>query len=431
MTEKFYIKRTLIADQGKPTERSISEDDLGTLNGPLIILGDPGLGKTRLTETLESVGGGLRVAGGTFYRNENISSFAIPKGGTIIIDGLDEIAAASGQSAVDEVLRKLSRIGAPRFVLSCRAADWQGSADRYKIAVDYGIEPTTLLLQPFSTDQAIEFLHSVDGTLDAPEIVSTLEARDLGELCGNPLTLTLVAEVAKNGKGLPQTRSDLFVSACEVLVRETNRAHQGSRAARLTLDQLLDSAGAIFAHLLLSGSTGVADRPRTEIPDGYISKSDLSEIPDAPEVQAVLKTRLFQSAGENLSIPFHRVIAEFLGARWLAKRMSNELSERRVLHALGTINGVPSALRGLHAWLAFFSDAIADRCIRTDPYGVLRYGETSNLSVDRALIPRRQRAARAGIGGTDKPFRRHRDGIGRRGRRTRRDAVAACGERAQ
>jgi hypothetical protein len=308
-----YISRTLLADKDRENRRLLTENDLHGLQGPLIILGDPGLGKTRLTETLEKTLGGVRTTGGTFYRNENPSRFAVPKNGVLIIDGLDEITSSSGRSAVDEVLRKLSQIGMPRFILSCRAADWQGSADRHKIKSDYGTEPTTLLLQPFSFADAVQFLKSIDETLDAEGIVSTLEARDLGELCGNPLTLTLVAELAKDRQGLPENRSDLFIRACELLVREENPAHHSSQAAKSLLNDLLDSAGAIFAHLLLSGSLGIADRPRNDIPDGFISKSDLSGIPNVSEIEPALKTRLFQSAGENLSIPFHRVVAEFLG----------------------------------------------------------------------------------------------------------------------
>ena len=108
-----------------------------------------------------------------------------------------------------------------------------------------------------------------------------------------------------------------------------------------------------------------------------------------------MKTRLFQSPDENLYIPFHRVIAEFLGARWLSKRLSNGLSERRVFEALTFNGGVPTAFRGLHAWLAHFSPRLAERCIIVDPYGVLRYGEPDRLPVDQARLLLRSLASLA------------------------------------
>ena len=51
-------------------------------------------------------------------------------------------------------------------------------------------------------------------------------------------------------------------------------------------------------------------------------------------------------------------------------------------------DGVPTSLRGLHAWLAHFNPSLANRCIAVDPYGVLRNGdaETLNLEQARALL---------------------------------------------
>lgn len=121
-----YIPRKLRANQSSPNERLVTEDELATLGGSLIILGDPGLGKTSLTESLEQRLGAKRVPAGTFYRSENLERFAVNLGVPLIIDGLDEITLPSGGSAVDEVLKKLSRIGSPKFILSCRSADCDG-----------------------------------------------------------------------------------------------------------------------------------------------------------------------------------------------------------------------------------------------------------------------------------------------------------------
>jgi len=380
----IYIPRTLLMNKGESKERTVSEDEVASLTPPLIILGDPGLGKTRLSESLSEKLSGRRMTAGTFCRNEDPNPKALAPGELLIIDGLDEIASATGGVGVDEVLRKLSRIGKPRFILSCRSADWQGSTDRHKIDQDYGAEPIALHLQPFSIAEATRFLSSYDDGINSEEVLNELDGRDLGELYGNPLTLTLLAELAKEGTGLPKSRAELFDRACELLLREANRGHQRSTPATSSLDNLLDSAGAIFVHLLLSGSLGVADRPRQDVPAGFVPLTEFDGIPRAPQANAVIRTRLFTSVGENLFIPLHRMIAEYLGARWLVRRLSDGLSERRALQALTSANGVPTTLRGLHAWLAHFKPALADRCIRTDPYGVLRYGEPGLLPESRA-----------------------------------------------
>ncbi len=171
-----YISRTLISDRGHDDARLLAETDIPSINAPIVILGDPGLGKTELTKTLEAQFGFKRVTGGAFYRNQNIARYSTPPNSKLIIDGLDEITSSSGVSAIDEVLKKLSGAGNPNFILSCRSADWQGSTDRYKISEDYGVEPVTLHLQPFTYQDATAFLRSYDETIDVERVSY--------ELCG-------------------------------------------------------------------------------------------------------------------------------------------------------------------------------------------------------------------------------------------------------
>jgi len=47
---------------------------------------------------------------------------------------------------------------------------------------------------------------------------------------------------------------------------------------------------------------------------------------------------------------------------------------------------VPTSLRGLNAWLAHFSSALAPACITADPYAVLRYGNAETLPLEQARI---------------------------------------------
>lgn len=381
-----YISRSLIRNRGLRDELTIREIDIDLIDAPVVILGDPGLGKTELTKHLEETLDYVRVPAGTFHRNQNRSRFHIKPSQKLIIDGLDEIASSSGLSAIDTVLGKLSEIGQPNFILSCRSADWQGSTDRHKIKADYGVEPVTLHLQPFSYNDAKRFLESYSASIQASDILDELNRRDLSDFYVNPLTLTLVAEIASAGQGLPKGQAELLHRATDLLTSERNPAHQRSSIARASLNDLLDSAGAIFSHLLLSGSAGVTDRPRGDRPEGFVHAGELSEIADSPCSEAALKSRLFQSPDENLYIPFHRVVAEYLGARWLSKQLSNGVSERRIFQLLSFAGGVPTALRGIHAWLAHFSPNLAARCIRADPYGVLRYGEPEKLPLDKARL---------------------------------------------
>lgn len=380
-----YIPRTLTKNPGAPDEAVIAEDQIAAIQGPIVIIGDPGIGKTSLTKSLADKLKVLRVAAGTFYRIADPLSLDVLPDDTIIIDGLDEIATSSGTSAVDEVLSKLSCLKHPRFILSCRAADWDAAESKFKIKQDYGVEPVTLHLQPFSRDEALSFLNQYEN-IDAEIVLTEIDDRGLAELYGNPLTLELFAEIAAEGHGLPDSRAELFEKATKLLVAEKNPLHAGSATAKAQVDGLLDSAGAIFAHLLLSGTIGIATGPRDDVPDGFVSDTEIQEIPEAPYATGVIATRLFRSDGECLLIPIHRVIAEYLGARWLGKRLDDGFSQRRLFQHLVIAGGVPGSLRGLHAWLGHFGPSVANRCIRTDPFGILRYGNTSGMPFQRAQL---------------------------------------------
>ena len=191
-----------------------------------------GLSFRAYTKTLEAQFGFKRVTGGAFYRNQNIARYSTPPNSKLIIDGLDEITSSSGVSAIDEVLKKLSGAGNPNFILSCRSADWQGSTDRYKISEDYGVEPVTLHLQPFTYQDATAFLRSYDETIDVERVLDYLDEHDLREFYINPLTLTLVSEIATAGEGLPKGRADLLDRASKLLTHERNPAHQRSSVAQ-------------------------------------------------------------------------------------------------------------------------------------------------------------------------------------------------------
>ena len=380
----MHITRTLVADKGGHNQRQLLETDLDPTGSPYVLLGEPGSGKSVLARSLEERLGWPLVAAGAFTRQHDLSAFKPPPGKLLVIDALDEVAPQAGGSTLSEVLRKLGVMDRPPFLLSCRAIDWEGSADRHQIKSDYGRDATTLHIEPLTTAEAAQLLaHHAPG-VDSEQTLRSLADNGLEDLWGNPLTVRLVAKVSQEEAGLPATKTELFQRACELLLWEDNPAHQASIAARARTDELLDSAGAVCAGLILGSLVGISRRPAQATPAGFAPVGEFVGLPDAPLVAAALSTRLFRDAGENLLAPMHRVIAEFLGARWLARRVSSGLSARRVFTALEFAGGVPTALRGVHAWLANHQPSVANRCIASDPYGVLRYGDPASLAASQA-----------------------------------------------
>ena len=200
------IKRFLVhKDAGQEHNKCIAQDEIASFDQPVVILGDPGLGKSMLTQAIGEQLGMSYVRAGTFKRSAKPDSLIV-KGERIIIDGLDEIASAAPGGAVDFVLEKLSVMDKPSFILSCREADWMGAVDSIRIEDDYGAAPVVLHLQPFARDDAIVFLSNEFPKVDAEGVLDLLADRGIEALYGNPLTLRLLGEVAQADGQLPETR---------------------------------------------------------------------------------------------------------------------------------------------------------------------------------------------------------------------------------
>ena len=377
------IDRILTCEDGRGGTKYVRQDEVAALQRSLVILGDPGLGKTELAEALNLLPGLTCVTAGKLMRTKHPASL-IAQGEKIVIDGVDEIASSESGAAVASVLAQLSAMGQPPFILTCREADWLGAADHIKIEEDYGAVPTVLRLQPFTHDDARRFLSQEFPGIGVDALLTHLEDHGLEALVGNPLTLRMLGEVAATRSRLPETRAELFDRACRVMLEERNPRHDAASHALKTEDEVLLAAGAICAALLLCDRLGAHAGPTRKTPEGFLNLAELGKLRHGKAADDVRRTRLFQAKVDNRFAPVHRVIAEYLGARWLVRCFEDGVSERRIFGLFQAGDGVPTSLRGLHAWIAHFSEALSFRCITADPYGIVRYGDADTLGPDQA-----------------------------------------------
>lgn len=376
----IHISRTLSYIDASGDPQVVEEAKLGDLPPPLVVLGEPGMGKTWLLKTHAKAKAFNFITARAFLRSRS-AELSKDRTKVWVIDALDEVASAQGYEPVQSVLGKLAEIGRPPFILSCRSADWQGAIAKYDINEDYGIEPLTLQLDPLSRDDAWRALvEALGDEAAARETIKGLVERGLEPLYGNPLTLSLVAELTKRNGKLPDTRAGLFRQACDLLWREKNSKHRQAPLSNLSEAVALDAAGAACAALILTGSESISLESSGNVQDGDLRAAEIAALPGAEALKAVLHSRLFRRpGGGDRMAPLHRTMAEYLGARWLAARFATA-SRRRIFSLLHFRDGVPASLRGLHAWLAHFNPDIAEQVIETDPYGVLRYGDADRLT---------------------------------------------------
>ena len=372
-----YISRRISLIDDKEKEVECSDVEFLGIDAPLIVLGEPGAGKSELlrfaSEQLDAkIYNASTVDAGLMFND---------RPNAVIIDGVDEVTAYETGTPVNKVLAKLPL--ATRFILSCRAVDWQDTVNKRIISQKWQQQPIVGRIMPLNEQEIIEFVNANGEGQDEEEFLKESRQRDVLDLLRNPQNLLLLLKAVKN-EGWPDTRLKLYETASLELVNEDNDIHGSINKTRPAIEQLIETAGFVFSQLLLSGKAGVQlyGKENEECPKISELASDgiSNEI-----IQSALSTKLFRLIGQNLLEPCHRTVAEFLAAKWLANAMKNQLSARRLENILyGSNHIVPAALRGLHAWIATLNSTVAETFIERDPYGFFRYGDPSVLTITQS-----------------------------------------------
>jgi hypothetical protein len=364
-----------VDDQGAQSE--LSDNTFFSLDGPLIILGEPGAGKSELIRQFAQRTGSPLINASSISLFPSIESQSHPK--KVLIDGLDEITAYQDGAGIIKVLESIKHLEKPNFILTCRAVDWQAALNTKIIQNKWGRNPIVGTVLPLNEQEIVDFVNSNGTGQNGAEFIRAAERNDVAELLKNPQNLLMLMKAVESD-GWPNSRLKLYDNACRVLVNEDNEIHDSLNVNRQSNEKLVAASGFICAQLLLSGKNFVCvDGSHTDFP--RVSDLTSDEFSEA-NLREALSTKAFRPSVDGLIEPCHRTIAEFLGAKWLSKAIANNVSPRRLEALLYSSNYiVPSALRGLHAWLATLTPSLTHKFIERDPYGVFRYGDPSTLSV--------------------------------------------------
>ncbi|SEH03340.1 ATPase family associated with various cellular activities (AAA) [Nonomuraea solani] len=333
---------------------------LRATQAPLLVLGEPGSGKTKLTEVLAArlgrseflpirvelrcvraraaIAEQIEQALAEMLEEEVAYADLVTAGGgampVILLDGLDELVQGAGRydylQHVQEFQDGQAALGRPVAVI---ATSRTVVADRIRL-------PDGLLaleLQPFDDDQVRQWLdiwHQANHALLARRDLKPLPAESAlahGEMARQPLLLLLLALYDAGGNALqrehgPLARARLY----EVLLRDYTERETGG-ARRVAIDQELVLLGAVALSMLARGAQVITDEAlHRDLPalchGGEEDTGDEDERVD----WARKATERFFFVRRNGHAFLHSTFGEFLVA-WLTLYALRDLDRRRRL----------------------------------------------------------------------------------------------------
>ena len=365
----FYLTRQLYEQDNK--ERLIEQNQLLTAEHKLIIvLAEPGAGKTCLLDDLAKQAGVQKHTAKAFVYSKHINETS-----ALIIDGFDEWAKNQNHD-IYQLLAKIQDCQPEKIILSSRSGEWL--AQHTQACQEMLGQPAQIFyLSAFAENEQAQIFQHLHAEHDFKQFLLSAKRIELSPLLGNPLFFKLFADAYAEQNGQFTTKRAAFESAMNYLAREENRIYSDTLPYQKKLALIED----LFAKLLLSGSEGVAlsDTAETKL------FPRIETIVDNPDIRQILHTRFFQTADETeRHRPIHRIVVEYCAAKNLLEQINQKINPLRLSQCLSIIapNGVVREdLRGLVGWLAALSESreIQEQLIELDPYAVIANGEPSLL----------------------------------------------------
>jgi hypothetical protein len=380
-----------LAPQVKPDDPGAEADFSSLSEVPnIVLLGDPGAGKTHLFRSAAQATGGHYMTVRSFLNARSDWS-----ADTVFIDALDERRAGRGDDeVVDAIVQRLFACAPARVRISCRAQDWLAESDLEAFRQYFDDHGGVIVVSLFSLSAQEQRTVLAEHGMDVSGIdgfLAEVDEHGLAEFKRNPQDLKMLATAVTNGVW-PATRADLFEQSTRLWLAEHNSEH--ARRDQFPAEAIRQTAGALCALRLISDVEGFALDPASR----DAGHPDATEIPfvDVQIINATLRRHVFTAIPGLGAVDYaHRTTAEFLAAEWLAARLNDGLSFRRLGALLGHDGRPVSQLRGLHAWLTVRAPRFAEQLVASDPYGALSYGDPASLSPSLRLCLLRALAALA------------------------------------
>jgi energy-coupling factor transporter ATP-binding protein EcfA2 len=291
----------------------------------------------------------------------------------LLLDGLDEVTDEGKRSTLLAAIADFQRAHeATPMILTCRVRpyqSWQKSGQALSLPA--------YTLAPLDPPAIAQFLQRWHAELVSAGLYQTQQAeqaerqllaaindhsrRELGEMAGTPLLLTMMARVNYQ-RGLPNSRAELYELFVNQLLYEWERQKQDTRGQPTSLEALLQSANVtqgsltralnelaytIHSQAATANANDDATHDTVDIPvsqlEGALKQIHPStrrgeradwaaEVLDLIADRSGLINAIDTTKGAERYKFSHRTFQEYLAARWLATGATKEKLEKFKLH---------------------------------------------------------------------------------------------------
>ncbi|MEV4615673.1 hypothetical protein AB0K43_24230 [Kitasatospora sp. NPDC049258] len=425
----------VVEDPAALTEDSLATPQVVAAAGMMVLLGEPGAGKTAvLTELTASLprlvepwsgesdecvwvrGGDLTEA--TYAECLGQFLTALPAAGgtapalagvlTIVLDQADESGMLERLPGRLESSVRGRDLRGVRMLIACRSSDYPGRLT--PVLTDAFGVCHRVDLAPLRRSDAVSLVDSMVTSVGVPGevLVGAAEAAGAAALACVPLTLELLALTYQTDRGLWGTPQDLFARGVELLATDPDPDRINRTAPSTTVDQRMVVAGRIAAWMLLCGrrsvwrggslKAGPLDLPAERIANAPEATVSGEFFVTAAAVKETLATALFTSRADDRVAFRHSSLAAYLAAWYLKERGtgSRQLSDLFLVGAPDDATAsIPRPLRETAAWLVALNPTQTRWLADADPESLAAHSMLVRSDAIRELIVQRllERAA--------------------------------------